>query len=124
MANLRLTLLRPHLGAEEEVHHLLKELDESLAEAPGLLFSFVLGQEHSRLGRVSLWLSKDEANREAISPRILSLRSRLRLLSVDTEEMLLRVESGHMPAGFSALIDAPTQPVVFPATLKQPALPG
>jgi hypothetical protein len=124
MAYLRFTLLRPRPGAEEELQEVLEQLDASLADAPGLLFSFILSQARGRIGRVSLWLSKDEANREAASPHILSLRSRLRYLSLDTEETLLQVESGYVPAGFTALLDAAKQPAYFPAAITQPALPG
>jgi hypothetical protein len=124
MAYVRLTLLRPRPGFEDELAQVLEDLDAALSDSPGLLFSFVLNQGNGRLGRVSLWLSKDEANREAASERILSLRSRLRYLSAETEEALLLVESGYVPAGFGSLIDALKQPVFFPSFVRQPALPG
>jgi hypothetical protein len=124
VAYLRLTLLQPRPGVEDELKHLLQELDASLAGAPGLLLSFVLSQRNGGLGRVSLWLSKDDANREAASEHVLSLRSRLRYLSLEKEDNLLEVESGHFPAGFSKLIDGAKEPFFIPAAATQPALPG
>jgi hypothetical protein len=123
MSCLRLTLLEPRPGAEAEVRHVLEDLDAHLADAPGLVLSFVLGQPE-RLGRVSLWLSRDDANREATSSHILALRSRLRLLSLSTEEMLLDVESGYLPEGFSSLLQAAKQPAYLSARARQAALPG
>ena len=122
MAYVRLTLLEPQPGAENELRRLLEELDACLADAPGLLLSLVLSQAKGRLGRISLWLSKEEANHEATSPRILALRSRLLFLSLETEEALLEVESGYLPEGFNTLIWAAKQPAHFPAALNQPAL--
>jgi hypothetical protein len=124
MPYLRLTLLRPRPSAEADLQHLLEDLDRSLADAPGLLFSFVLSEAGGRFGRVSLWLSKEDANREATSPHILSLRSHLRYLSVEHEETLLQVESGYLPSGFNALIDAGKQPAFFPSAERQPTLPA
>jgi hypothetical protein len=123
MAYLRLTLLEPRPGAEAELREVLEDLDASLADAPGLILSFVLSQG-PRLGRASLWLAKDEANREATTPHVLSLRSRLRFLSLATEETLLDVESGFVPEGFGAILRAAKQPAHFPAGARQPALPG
>ena len=122
MAYVRLTLLEPRPGAEDELRRLLLELDASLAEAPGLLLSLVVSQASGRLGRISLWLSKEEANREATSQRILALRSRLLFLALDTDETLLDVDSGYLPEGFSALFAIAKQPAHFPAGMNQPAL--
>jgi hypothetical protein len=104
MACLRLTLLRPRTGATKEVQHLLEELDESLSGSEGLVLSFVTQVETDRLGRVALWHSKEDANREATRDRILSLRSRLRYLSVDTQEVLMEVKSGHVPQELTSLL--------------------
>ncbi len=104
MACLRLTLLRPRIGATEEVQRLLDQLDESLASAEGLVLSFVTQVETDRLGRVSLWHSKEDANRVATQEHILSLRSRLRHLSTDTQEVLMEVKSGHVPPEMTSLL--------------------
>ena len=103
MAYLRLTLLQPRPGSESEVLHLLEELDSNLAGASGLLFSVVMGEEAKRLGRVSLWRSKEDANREAVSDRTLSLRSRLRFLSLETTEEMLDVQSARVSEAVSSL---------------------
>ena len=104
MACLRLTLLRPRAGASEEVQRLLESLDEALAGSEGLVLSFVTQVETDRLGRVALWHSKEDANKEATREQILSLRSRLRYLSVDTQEVLMEVKSGHVPPELTSLL--------------------
>ena len=67
-----------------------------------------------RLGRVAFWHSKEDANREATREHILSLRSRLRYLSLETQEVLIEVKSGHvpqeltsLPAGHLGAVEAP-----------------
>ena len=123
MAYLRLTMLQPRPGSETEARELLEELDTSLVGADGLVFSLVMSQESDKLGRVSLWHSKDDANREAVSDHVMSLRSRLRFLSLSTDETLLEVKSGHLPEGFGAVFNAPEMPASFPAVARQP-MPG
>src|SRR5437762_299579 len=81
LAWMRLTLVKPLPGNEPEALRLLKELDESIGPAPGLLFSIVLSRSAPRAGRISLWRSKGEADREVMSDRTLALRSRLHTLS-------------------------------------------
>jgi hypothetical protein len=99
-----MTLLRPRAGAAEDVQRLLEELDRSLASAEGLLLSFLTRLEAGRLGRIAFWQSKEAANREATREHVLSLRSRLRLLSAETEEVLMEVRSGHVPPELVALM--------------------
>lgn len=124
MAILRLTILEPRPGYEAEVERLLDELDVTLSGAPEMVFSLVFRQDQRQLGRMSLWLSKDGANREAANSHVLSLRSRLRYLSVHTEERLLEVKSGFMPEGFASLQDAAKLPAYFPSSVRQFALPA
>ena len=104
MACLRMTLLRPRQGATADVQALLEELDTSLAGSEGLLLSFVTEVESNRLGRVAFWQSKEAANREATRDHVLALRSRLRFLSIDTQEVLMEVKSGHLPPGFASML--------------------
>jgi hypothetical protein len=104
MACLRLTLLRPRPGAVDEVQRLLESLDEALCGSEGLVLSFVTQVQTDRLGRVALWHSRDDANREATREHILSLRSRLQHLSVNTQEMLMEVKSGHVPQELTSLL--------------------
>jgi hypothetical protein len=54
----------------------------------------------------------------------LSLRSRLRFLSLDTNETFLEVQSGFTPEGFRAILDAPKEPLHFLRPALQPALPA
>ena len=97
-------MLRPRAGASEEVQRLLESLDEALAGSEGLVLSFVTQVETDRLGRVALWHSKEDANKEATREQILSLRSRLRYLSVETQEVLMEVKSGHVPPELTSLL--------------------
>lgn len=120
----RITLLKPRPGSDFEVLELLEELDARLAGAPGLIFSAVLRQESSRRGRVSLWLSKEEANREATTEQTLSLRSRLLYLSLETEETFMEVQSGHAPQGFAAILNAPTEALILPDDSSQSSRPA
>jgi hypothetical protein len=76
-------------------------LDRCLSGSPGMILSFVTRVESSRLGRISLWQSKDDANQVALRDDILALRSRLRRLALSTEETLMEVSSGHLPQGLA-----------------------
>jgi len=104
VACLRMTLLRPRPGATADVQALLEELDASLAGSEGLLLSFVTGVESNRLGRIAFWHSKEAANREATRDHVLALRSRLRILSLDTQEVLMEVKSGHVPPELASML--------------------
>jgi hypothetical protein len=99
-----MTLLRPRHGVTADVQALLEELDASLAGSEGLLLSFVTEVEANRLGRVAFWQSKEAANREATRDHVLSLRSRLRFLSIDTQEVLMEVKSGHVSPGLASML--------------------
>jgi hypothetical protein len=104
MAFLRLTMLQPRPGSEAEAQLLLEELDSSLGQAEGLLFSLVMSQKSETLGRLSLWQTKDDANRVATSDHIMSLRSRLHYISLSTDETMLEVMPGHLPEAVNALL--------------------
>jgi hypothetical protein len=99
-----MTLLRPRPGGTADVQALLEELDASLAGSEGLLMSFVTEVESNRLGRVALWHTKEDANREATRDHVLALRSRLRFLSVDTQEVLMEVKSGHASPDLASML--------------------
>ena len=94
MVCLRLTLLHPKQGAAQDVQGLLEEIDRALSGSRGLLLSFVTSGESDSLGRVAVWRTKEEANRKATSDHILALRSRLRFLSHDIQEVLIDVKPG------------------------------
>lgn len=93
MPHVRLTLVKPKPGSGEDVQRLLRQLDEKLADSPGLLFSMVLCEncrqgQPGKVGRLAVWLSKEEANRAALDDRILAIRSRLRFLVQETPESI------------------------------------
>ena len=88
------------------------------------MFSLVFGKTSGQVGRIALWLSREHANREAVSSHILSLRSRLRFLSLNPEERLLDVKSGHMPQGFASLQASAKLPAYFPSSARQSAVPA
>ena len=94
MVCLRLTLLHPKQGAAQDVQALLEEIDRALSGSRGLLLSFVTSGQSDSLGRVAVWRTKEEANRKATSDHILALRSRLRFLSHDIQEVLIDVKPG------------------------------
>jgi hypothetical protein len=102
MACLRLTLIEPAPGNEREAQRVMEALDGCLAQAPGLILSFVTKVEGYRMGRISLWHSKEDANQVALRDDILALRSQLRRLSVNTEETLMDLKSGHVPEQLAA----------------------
>ncbi len=124
MALLKTTLVEPKQGCKDEVRSLLEKLDASSAGMPGLLFSLVVRQDSRRIGRTSLWLTRDGANRELANGQLLALWSRLRRLSVTQEERLLEVSSGHLPEGLTSLQDAAKLPAYFPSSARQLALPA
>ena len=122
MAFLRLTLLKPRPESDEEVRRLLEELDAEVAESPGLILSFIAAREQ-RLGRVSLWQSKQDANSEALNERTLSLRSQLRILSVEAEESMMEVASGHLPEGLTDFFARRKRSVALAPAEQQMMLP-
>ncbi len=84
MSYIRLMLVKPRPGEEEQVRTLLAELHDSLSLSPGLITSILLddaeGDGQKAIGRLSIWRSKSEAERFARLPNAQSLRSRIRLL--------------------------------------------
>ena len=113
MACLRLTLIEPAPGNEREAQRIMEELDQSLAGTPGLILSLVTEIESYRLGRVSLWQSKEDANHVALRDDILALRSQLRLLALSTQETLMELKSGHLPEQLAAQLagDLEAEPI-------------
>lgn len=107
MACLRLTLVEPTAGSGGEAQRVLEALDGKLADTPGLILSFVTELEKDRLARIALWETKEDANRMAMREDILALRSRLRRLTVRTEETLLEVKSASLPPQVAPLLSLP-----------------
>ena len=102
MACLRLTLIEPAPGNEREAQRVMATLDACLARTPGLILSFVTDAGSGRVGRISLWQSKEAANQVALRDDILALRSHLKRLSRSTEETLMELKSGHVPDQLAA----------------------
>jgi hypothetical protein len=102
MACLRLTLIEPAPGNEREAQRVMAALDACLARTPGLILSFVTDAGSGRIGRISLWHSKEDANQVALRDDILALRSQLKRLSRTTEETLMDLRSGHVPDQLAA----------------------
>ena len=123
MAYVRFTLLRPRQGEEREAARVLDTLDSHIARAPGLLLSLVMTGETDGLGRVSVWRSKEEANREAMSDRTMALRSRLHQLAATTEEHLFELESGNLRKALESLLALDRPPEEPMADVYQVALP-
>lgn len=117
MACLRLTLIEPTPGNEQEAQRVMEALDGCLAQTPGLILSFVTEVEGSRVGRVSLWNSKEDANQVALRDDILALRSQLRRLSVNTEESLMDLKSGHVPRLLAAQLAGDLDIETIPTTM-------
>jgi hypothetical protein len=113
MACLRLTLIEPAPGNEREAQSVMETLDRCLAGTPGLILSFVTEVEVSRLGRISLWQSKDDANQVALRDDILALRSQLKRLALSTDETLMELKSGHVPVQLAAQLagDLEAEPI-------------
>ena len=104
MAFLRLTMIQPRPGSETEANDLLQELDTSLGQESGLLFSLIVNPRSERIGRLSLWRTKDDANRVATTDHIMSVRSRLHYISLSTDETMLEVQSGHFSEAVNSLL--------------------
>jgi hypothetical protein len=106
MACLRLTLIDPRLGFEDEARTLMKELDAGLASRDGFIMSLLVSDGRNRVGRLSLWESKQFADQSAGDLHVMAVRSRLHNISVPAEESLLEVESGHLPERLDSLLKA------------------
>jgi hypothetical protein len=91
----------------------MEALDVKLASAPGLILSFVTEIASYRLGRVSVWQSKEDANQVALRDDVLALRSQLRRLALKTDELLMDLKSGHVPSQLAAVLagDLDVEPV-------------
>jgi hypothetical protein len=113
MACLRLTLIEPSPGKEREAQRVMGALDECLARTPGLILSFVTDAGSGRIGRISLWHSKEDANQVALRDDILALRSQLKRLARTTEETLMDLKSGHVPDQLAAQLagDLDVEPI-------------
>jgi len=92
MAYVRLSVVKPRPGSEERTLKLLKALSAATAGSSGWLEDYVL-QPHDDSGeiaRISIYADESDAEREAATPSVLSLRSELHLV----------IEPGHRERAF------------------------
>ena len=86
MSEVRMTIIRPKSGQGEAALGILKEIDGLFRDESGLLLSFVFGpssQNQGLVGRVSVWDTKNSANKVATSECVLALRARLQKIASD-----------------------------------------
>lgn len=89
MPYVRISLVQPLPGKEENVRQLLAELADYYRSQPGHLAGSSL--EHldgsARLGRIGIWSSEEDAERAAQTQHDLALRARLNsLVEEDTHQ--------------------------------------
>ena len=94
MAYVRLSLMRPMAGHQEEVQSINKELVHMNRRMPGCLDSRSISalDGSGEVGRLTIWASQADADRAANDPRSLTLRSRLHLI----------ILAGHLERSFQA----------------------
>lgn len=96
MKVLRTTVVRPLPGKEQKAAEILEDLGVFLAQQPGFVEAYELADDEDRdvLGHVSVWSSREDADRAASQVRTIALRARLHGLSApEREERLLEVVS-------------------------------
>lgn len=94
MPYIRISLMTPAEGRDEEVKSLNEDLSSFYQAQDGCLQSFVItaADGSGELGRISIWESEEAAERAANHEHSMSLRSRLHLA----------VEPGHADRSFFA----------------------
>lgn len=94
MKVVRTTVVRPLPGREQKVAELLDELGAYLAQQPGFVAAYELGDEEDKeiQGHISVWSSREAADRAASQVHTIALRARLHTLSApEREERLFEV---------------------------------
>lgn len=92
MKVIRTTILTPREGSAEDVASLLNELGEYLAKEPGFIEAYGF-KDDGKLGRVSIWESREYADRAATQTHTIALRAKLFSLTVGRQEQLAEVKS-------------------------------
>lgn len=84
MAFMRISLMTPRPGQQEEVSELIEKLLKLYIGRPGFVAAYRLTSDtHSdkpRVGRVSIWESGNDAHRTAVDERDLALQSQIKVL--------------------------------------------
>ncbi|HKS90383.1 MAG TPA: hypothetical protein VJQ83_00540 [Tepidiformaceae bacterium] len=87
MAFMRLSLMTPRPGQEREVSELLDKLLKLYVGRPGFRAAYRLSSDtHSgstRMGRVSIWDSEEDAHRTAVNDTDIALQSQIKVLCED-----------------------------------------
>ncbi len=79
MKVMRVTIVYPRPGREEEVAGAMKQLGDSLAKQPGFIEDYSLAEHTGRraAGRVSVWQSREALDRAASKEHTIALRTQL-----------------------------------------------
>ena len=103
MPHVRVTVIEPKTGLEDEALSLLREIDDLFSKEPDLRLSMVFGADSKGLGpygRVAVWETEDAANHLAMSEHALALRARLGAVSSErVVETLAEVVNSHSLEG-------------------------
>lgn len=117
MPHVRVTLIQPNPGQEEEVLRLLQDLDKHLSASDGLVLSAVIRDVaatdgHPMVGRIAMWQSADHANRASMQDHVLAVRSRMHNLGRQPVlESLFEVKTGFLPADLLPLKKRPLKAI-------------
>lgn len=95
MKVIRTTTVTAQKGNEEQVTELMKELDGYLAEQPGLIDRYELRNAAS-FSRITVWASREMADRAATQVRTIALRARIHTLCEHArQDSLMPVDAEH-----------------------------
>src|SRR5688572_17106601 len=87
MAFIRMSLMTPRPGQEEELANLLDRLVQHFHGKPGFIAAYRISSDphtrDKRIGRISIWESEDDANRMSSDQHDLALQAEIKLLAVD-----------------------------------------
>ena len=91
MAYVRLSVVRPRPGREDEALRILHSLSAATEGSPGWVAGYVLkpDDDSGELARISIYEQESDAEREAASDKVLALRSELHMV----------IEPGHRERG-------------------------
>lgn len=89
------TVVRPQKGAERETIALLEELGEALSREPGFIEGYTLDglDEGGLLARITVWDSREAAERSPEPLRAIALRAQIQRLSQHGDQELVDIIS-------------------------------
>ena len=98
MKVIRTTILTPREGSAEDVASLLRELGEYLSKEPGFIEAYAF-KDDGKLGRVSVWESREAADHAANQVHTIALRARIHAVTLpDRQERLAEIKSEYHAA--------------------------